>query len=527
MDDSGKEYRRLSQKVSLEVNKYIIKKIKSKKLPINLEKFMLSLPAKRKEITIMRSSLTFLIYKNFGGTKSINELLPILAISELSNYFSYLDNWILDNKNNCNNNINTIKKITIASEIFREMCQESLEEENITNSLKREISKKILEASMKTYKGQMQDIELTIDKMNSFKTDEKFFKYYEEKSRLCSGYWYGLSFELGVLILNNENDKRINHMGNLFGTALHISNDLGDFGLFYNKHDSFKEYQDQLSDLTNQRLTLPIYLTLKYGNKNEIKTLLKVIKNSKNRKFKIDASKAIFTSGSFYRVLIILRKYEREIIAEIKAILPDNKYRKMIETVTSAITTNKYLKDMKLIEKPIFKKHNKSLILVDEKDRTIGYSKYEIAHNKIKLHSSVSVLILNSKDEILLQKINSVKINDGGLWAGTCKTHQYKGEKLINAAKRKLKNNLNINTKIKKLFTLKYKLQTNEKIIEHELNHVYIGKYNFDPEINTKEIEDYKWISINELKRDVKENPKKYVWWFKLILNQKYFKNKN
>jgi isopentenyl-diphosphate delta-isomerase len=520
MEDSGKEYYKISQQVSLEVNKYIIKKIKSKKLPENLEKFMLKLPTKRKDNSIMRSSLTYIIYKNLGGNKKINELLSILSISELSNYFSYLDNWILDNKNNCNKDFETIKKITIASEIFRELCQECIEESDLTNQLKRQISEKIFDTSIKLYKGQMQDIELTIDKINSFKTDEDFFKYYEEKSKLCSGYWYGLSFELGALILNKNNTKLINQLGNKFGTSLHISNDLGDFGLFYIKSDSFKEYQDQLADLINKRLTLPIYLTLKYGNENEINALLKVIKKPKDEKLKINASKAIFTSGSFHRILVILKKYENEITSEIKTVLPDNKYRNMIESVLSIITTNKYLKDLKLIKKPIFQNSNKSLILVDEKDNIIGHSKSEIVHNQIKLHRAVSVLIFNSKNEILLQKINSIKPNIGGLWAGTCKTHQYKDEKSIDAAKRKLKINMKINTKLKKISKLKYKLQTNGKIIEHEINQIYVGQYNLNPEINTKEIEDYKWININKLKKDINENSKKYIWWLKIVINE-------
>ena len=34
--------------------------------------------------------------------------------------------------------------------------------------------------------------------------------------------------------------------------------------------------------------------------------------------------------------------------------------------------------------------------------------------------------------------------------------------------------------------------------------------------INPKEVADFKWININELKKDIKENPEKYSPWFKI-----------
>jgi len=38
--------------------------------------------------------------------------------------------------------------------------------------------------------------------------------------------------------------------------------------------------------------------------------------------------------------------------------------------------------------------------------------------------------------------------------------------------------------------------------------------------LNKEEAEDWKWIKPEELKRDIKENPEKYTYWFKLILDR-------
>jgi isopentenyl-diphosphate delta-isomerase len=43
--------------------------------------------------------------------------------------------------------------------------------------------------------------------------------------------------------------------------------------------------------------------------------------------------------------------------------------------------------------------------------------------------------------------------------------------------------------------------------------------------LNPDEVVDYKWISIEELKKDIVENSESYTQWFKIIL-EKYFQMK-
>lgn len=44
-------------------------------------------------------------------------------------------------------------------------------------------------------------------------------------------------------------------------------------------------------------------------------------------------------------------------------------------------------------------------------------------------------------------------------------------------------------------------------------------KYNGSINFNTNEVENYKWISLNELKKDIKLNPQIYTFWFIYIMN--------
>ncbi len=53
---------------------------------------------------------------------------------------------------------------------------------------------------------------------------------------------------------------------------------------------------------------------------------------------------------------------------------------------------------------------------------------------------------------------------------------------------------------------------------EHELDHSFVGYYDGPVNPNPEEVAGYEWISIENLKKDLKENPKKYTPWFKIIL---------
>ena len=44
------------------------------------------------------------------------------------------------------------------------------------------------------------------------------------------------------------------------------------------------------------------------------------------------------------------------------------------------------------------------------------------------------------------------------------------------------------------------------------------GPYSDKIYINPLEVEDYKWMPINEIKIDLKNNPQKYTYWFRYII---------
>jgi isopentenyl-diphosphate delta-isomerase len=59
-------------------------------------------------------------------------------------------------------------------------------------------------------------------------------------------------------------------------------------------------------------------------------------------------------------------------------------------------------------------------------------------------------------------------------------------------------------------------------LTEHELDHVMIGYYNEKPSINKEEVEDWKWMKIEDVKEDMLLNPEIYTVWFKIIFDEFY-----
>lgn len=70
------------------------------------------------------------------------------------------------------------------------------------------------------------------------------------------------------------------------------------------------------------------------------------------------------------------------------------------------------------------------VILVDNQDQVVGYMEKLEAHQKAVLHRAVSVFIINSKGEWLLQQRAKDKYHSNSLWTNTCCTHPYPGERI-------------------------------------------------------------------------------------------------
>ncbi|MBX2917259.1 MAG: isopentenyl-diphosphate Delta-isomerase [Cyclobacteriaceae bacterium] len=163
------------------------------------------------------------------------------------------------------------------------------------------------------------------------------------------------------------------------------------------------------------------------------------------------------------------------------------------------------------------------VILVDEQDQEIGTMEKLAAHKLGKLHRAFSILVFNSKGELMLQQRALGKYHSGGLWTNTCCSHPRPGETAIEAGKRKLIQEMGFDCELTYSHKFIYKVELDNNLIEHEWDHVLIGSYEGAPNLNPEEALNWKFMALDALQKDVAVNPQHYTQWFKIILQQPQF----
>jgi isopentenyl-diphosphate delta-isomerase len=160
------------------------------------------------------------------------------------------------------------------------------------------------------------------------------------------------------------------------------------------------------------------------------------------------------------------------------------------------------------------------VILVDQNDNQIGLAGKLEAHEKGLLHRAFSVFVFNHEGKMLLQKRASHKYHSPNLWTNTCCSHPYPNESVTVAAERRLIEEMGFHTTLDKSFVFEYRAEFDNGLTEHEIDHVFIGQYNGEIKINPEEVDEYKWVDLNELRYDMENNPENYTVWFKIAFKE-------
>lgn len=160
------------------------------------------------------------------------------------------------------------------------------------------------------------------------------------------------------------------------------------------------------------------------------------------------------------------------------------------------------------------------VLLVTPRGKVVGVEEKIAAHQKGLLHRAFSVFVFNEQGQLLLQQRADSKYHFGGLWSNTCCSHQRLNETSVEAAHRRLPQELGFDTELHEAFTFTYRAEDPKtRLIEHELDTVLVGFYNqpiTDP--NPHEVQATRWVSIAELYADLDRQPDRYTYWFKTAL---------
>ncbi len=159
------------------------------------------------------------------------------------------------------------------------------------------------------------------------------------------------------------------------------------------------------------------------------------------------------------------------------------------------------------------------LIVVDTHDRETGIVDKMTAHRHGILHRAFSIFVFDANARLLLQQRARGKYHSGGLWSNTCCSHPRSGESLLDSAHRRLRDEMGFDCPLEAVFGFVYRATLDGGLVEHEFDHVLVGRFQGTPVPNACEVEDWKWESLPAIQSRFADNPRQFSAWFKTALD--------
>jgi isopentenyl-diphosphate Delta-isomerase len=157
--------------------------------------------------------------------------------------------------------------------------------------------------------------------------------------------------------------------------------------------------------------------------------------------------------------------------------------------------------------------------LVDERGRTFDLVPKLAAHQPPgQLHRAVSVFLVDQGGRLLLQRRASSKYHSGGLWSNTCCSHPAPGEAPIDAAARRVMEELGIEpVDLADAGTIAYGVTDPVSgLVEREWNHLFIGRAVGEPSPDPSEVEDWASVPLDQVAR--RGTGSDFTAWFPVVL---------
>ncbi len=169
------------------------------------------------------------------------------------------------------------------------------------------------------------------------------------------------------------------------------------------------------------------------------------------------------------------------------------------------------------------------VILVDAGDQVIGRMDKLPAHQQGRLHRAFSIVIYRQSDaeegtdgngvEVLMHRRADEKYHCPGLWTNTCCSHPQPDIDIGQSALTRLSQEMGMTADLHPIGDFTYRAEFDNGLIEHEIDHVFIGAYNNGPiRPNPLEVSAIEWMDLNELFDDISNHPSRYTPWVEQVL---------
>ena len=159
---------------------------------------------------------------------------------------------------------------------------------------------------------------------------------------------------------------------------------------------------------------------------------------------------------------------------------------------------------------------DETLILVDEQDQAVGQaSKIDCHLGDGKLHRALSLHVVTSDGQVLLQRRSAQKMLWPGFWSNSCCSHPRAGEDIADAVRRRAREELGLDVEAEYLYKFQYRAAYLDVGHENELCSVFVAYSDDVPQPNSNEIDDCRYVAIDALESLIAADPEQYTPWFR------------
>ena len=158
------------------------------------------------------------------------------------------------------------------------------------------------------------------------------------------------------------------------------------------------------------------------------------------------------------------------------------------------------------------------VILVDASDRQIGTQAKLAAHIDGNMHRAISIFLFNNDGDMLLQRRAAKKYHAGLKWANACCSHPRLNETPIDAAVRRLGEELNVTIPLSAAFQTSYRADVGDGLIEHEYVHAFVGYTEVAPMPNPDEVCETAFMPLAQIFQLSHQEPERFAPWFLFYL---------
>lgn len=163
------------------------------------------------------------------------------------------------------------------------------------------------------------------------------------------------------------------------------------------------------------------------------------------------------------------------------------------------------------------------VVLVDDHDVVVGTAPKLAAHRDGHLHRAVSVVLFDDHGRVLLQRRADGKYHSGGLWSNTCCGHPRPGESVHDAAQRRLGAELGVaGCELTAVSWFVYRASLDDGLVEHELDHVLVGRWNGSTLPDPTEVSETRWVDPDAVLRELAAAPGRFTVWMREVVERAY-----